>query len=235
MIGKHHNDPGVVIILGMHRSGTSCLTGSLQQAGLYLGRVNEAATHNAKGNRENRSIRDLNDEVLLANRGRWDRPPDTVTWHPAHHVRRDSLIASYPSDRTWGFKDPRTLLTLDGWLQALPQARLVGTFRHPLAVSQSLQSRDKLSVERGLELWLSYNRRLLDYRRRFGFDLICFDWSPDRYHARLRQMADRLSLSSPGGGFSFFDSAFRRNRGSPRHPLPGPVSQLHDALCEAAD
>ena len=27
----------VVCILGMHRSGTSCLTGSLQQAGLFLG------------------------------------------------------------------------------------------------------------------------------------------------------------------------------------------------------
>ncbi|HBM84618.1 MAG TPA: sulfotransferase family protein, partial [Halieaceae bacterium] len=27
----------VIAILGMHRSGTSCLTGSLQEAGLELG------------------------------------------------------------------------------------------------------------------------------------------------------------------------------------------------------
>ena len=41
-----------VVILGMHRSGTSCLTGSLQDKGLYLGQVSQRGTFNKKGNRE---------------------------------------------------------------------------------------------------------------------------------------------------------------------------------------
>jgi hypothetical protein len=104
-----------VLILGMHRSGTSCLTGSLQEAGLYLGAINESAPNNAKGNRENLAIMDLQNEVLAASGGAWDRPPDAVVWSAEHKARRDALIATYPADRIWGFKDPRTLLTLEGW------------------------------------------------------------------------------------------------------------------------
>jgi len=43
-----------ILILGMHRSGTSCLAGCLEEAGLYLGDVNLKAGFNKKGNRENR-------------------------------------------------------------------------------------------------------------------------------------------------------------------------------------
>ncbi len=42
-----------VLILSMHRSGTSCLAGSLQQGGMYLGDVYEHSPHNIKGNRGN--------------------------------------------------------------------------------------------------------------------------------------------------------------------------------------
>jgi len=42
-----------MLILGMHRSGTSCLAGCLQAAGLISGEVNIQAMYNAKGNREN--------------------------------------------------------------------------------------------------------------------------------------------------------------------------------------
>ena len=46
----------VVLVLGMHRSGTSCLAGSLQQAGLELGDVFTSNPFNKKGNREHRDV-----------------------------------------------------------------------------------------------------------------------------------------------------------------------------------
>jgi len=46
-----------VAILGMHRSGTSCLAGSLQELGLYLGEVYDQNPHNPRGNRENAAAR----------------------------------------------------------------------------------------------------------------------------------------------------------------------------------
>ena len=45
-----------VIILGMHRSGTSCLTGCLKEYGLHLGDVSESNKHNKKGNQENKEV-----------------------------------------------------------------------------------------------------------------------------------------------------------------------------------
>ena len=42
-----------IAILGMHRSGTSALTGSLEQAGLYIGDTNHHADDNIRGNRDN--------------------------------------------------------------------------------------------------------------------------------------------------------------------------------------
>lgn len=200
-----------VLILGMHRSGTSCLAGSLQEAGLYLGEVNTAAPHNAKGNRESRAIMDLQDDLLRANGGDWDAPPREVVWQPEHRARRDTIIATYPTDRTWGFKDPRTLLTLPGWLEALSSVRFVGTFRHPLAVAASLHARNGIAIEKSLALWMTYNRLLLDYHQRFNFPMVCFDWPPEHYRQCLLVIAPTLNLTVPTAGFSFFEAALRRN------------------------
>ena len=225
----------VVIILGMHRSGTSCLTGSLQEGGLYLGEVNTAAPHNAKGNRENRAIMDLQDDILRANGGDWDRPPETVTWQSGHRKRRDEIIATYPTDRVWGFKDPRTLLTLSGWLEVLPQACFVGTFRHPVAVAASLHARNGVALENSLTLWLTYNRLLLDYQRRFDFPLICFDWPLERYQQCLQNIVPILGLTVPTTGFSFFEIALRKNSvPSNSVTLPAPVAALYRELREVA-
>lgn len=247
----------VVLILGMHRSGTSCLAGSLQEAGLYLGDVNTAAPHNAKGNRENRAIMDLQDDLLHANGGNWDAPPREVVWQPEHRARRDAIIATYPTDQIWGFKDPRTLLTLSGWLETLSSVRFVGTFRHPLAVAASLHARNGISIEKSLMLWITYNRLLLDYHQRFKFPMVCFDWPLERYRQCLLVIAPTLNLAVPTAGFSFFESALRRNeaprdeatlnrfftrlhallRGKPgwnETTLPKPVAMLYRQLQEIA-
>ncbi|MBK8507408.1 MAG: sulfotransferase family protein [Candidatus Competibacteraceae bacterium] len=203
-----------VLILGMHRSGTSCLAGSLEEAGLYLGEVNTAAPHNAKGNRESRAIMSLQDDLLRANGGAWDAPPARVIWSSEHRARRDAIIATYPNNLTWGFKDPRTLLTLPGWLEALPAVRFVGTYRHPLAVAASLNVRNGITLENSLALWMAYNSLLLDYHKRFAFPLICFDWPPRRYHQRLLTIAPALDLTVPATGFSFFEASLRKNAAS---------------------
>jgi hypothetical protein len=247
--------PKTVLILGMHRSGTSCLAGSLQEAGLYLGEVNTVAPHNAKGNRESLAIMVLQDDLLRANGGDWDAPPATVIWSVEHRARRDAIIATYPNDRIWGFKDPRTLLTLAGWLEALPSVRFVGTFRHPLAVAASLHARNGVPVEKSLALWSTYNCLLLDYQRRLNFPLVSFDWPPERYQQCLQAIVPTLSLTVPVAGFSFFEAELRRNAtpetapdrwlarlrawvgrepNRPEPTLPEPVASIYRQLQEIA-
>jgi len=220
----------------MHRSGTSCLTGSLEQAGLYLGNVNTKAPYNAKGNRESREIMELNDLVLAANGGTWDAPPITpATWSSTHRETRDAILTGFPKNQVWGFKDPRTLFTLEGWLEALPAPRFVGTFRHPLSVSQSLAQRSKAySIEDGFQIWLAYNRRLLELHEELNFPLICFDWPMSQYLAGLHRICDQLQLHSPATGFDFFESGLRHSislADVPEHPE---ARAIYEQLLERA-
>lgn len=53
-----------VTVLEMHRSGTSCLAGCLEDAGLFPGEVSRAAPFNKKGNNENLAVMEFTDEVL---------------------------------------------------------------------------------------------------------------------------------------------------------------------------
>jgi len=127
----------------MHRSGTSCLAGSLEQAGLYFGDVVHQSPHNKKGNKENKALRLLNEDLLRFNQGSWDVIPPELNWNAELSDRRDTLLTEYDSQSLWAFKDPRCLKTLPFWHEALPDLRFVGTFRNPAAVVQSRKLAEK--------------------------------------------------------------------------------------------
>lgn len=220
-----------VIILGMHRSGTSCLTGCLEETGLYLGKVNQRAKCNDKGTRENLAFMELNDRVLSANGAGWDGPPaETVRWSEDHHRQRDALVAEYDGTPAWGFKDPRTVLTADGWLDALPGARLVATFRDPYAVAQSLHARNGFSIEKGLSLWSAYNERLLSLCEKHDIAVINYDWPADQYRRALGGVCCAVGLSPPRDGFAFFEAQMRRNQPKPHLDLPDHLRAVHRKL-----
>src|SRR5690242_14188731 len=104
----------------MHRSGTSWLAGTLQQLGVELGEVNERAPYNAHGNRENERIQILHDAVLGESGGSWRRPPRRVVWSATRLAELRAIVRAMDDQfERWGFKDPRTLLALDGWKEVL--------------------------------------------------------------------------------------------------------------------
>jgi hypothetical protein len=70
--------PRAITVLGMHRSGTSALTGCWRAAGVHLGTVAERSRYNPKGNQESESIRRLHDALLERCGGSWFEPPPRV-------------------------------------------------------------------------------------------------------------------------------------------------------------
>ncbi|MDR7127303.1 sulfotransferase [Pseudotabrizicola sp. 4114] len=225
--------PRPLLILGMHRSGTSCLTGQLEEAGVWLGEVHRSSVHNAKGNRENPEIMALNEAVLVDNGSRWNQPPDgPVHWATARLAERDRILAAYPSDRVWGFKDPRTLFTLDAWRDALPDARFVGTIRHPLAVARSLNARSRMPVEMGFALWTRYNARLLRIAQREECPILSFDVPAPHYIAATVRLIESLGLAFPSTNQVFFDESLRHQAADSDIELPRDVATLYAALCE---
>ena len=111
-----------VAIIGMHRSGTSCLAGCLEDLGLSLGSVNTAAPHNKKGNRENPRFWPVHDAVLARVGAAWDTPPAAaVVWTSAELDDLRAVLNDYADlVPPWGVKDPRATSLLDGWFQVVP-------------------------------------------------------------------------------------------------------------------
>lgn len=238
-----------IIIVGMHRSGTSCLAGSLQQAGLRLGDVHTANPYNRKGNREHPALMALHDKVLADNGASWHEPPrGVVQWQSDHLEQRDAIIGDIAAEGPWGFKDPRTLLVLDEWLARFPGAQLVGTLRHPLAVAESLQRRSPalMSLEGYLALWTDYNRRLLQLWQTHRFTVLDFDKPDEAYQADLNRLLRQLGLAesrwarlrrlglkgllSGSSEQAFFDPALRSQRREGEEGLPADTLALYREL-----
>ena len=212
------------------------MIGSLETHGLFLGDVNTAAPYNGKGNRENIRIMHFHEELLLQNGGRWDDPPETVTWNEDNRTKRDEIVKEYPADKIWGFKDPRTLLFLDGWLEAIQNAGFAGSFRHPNAVAKSLHHRDGFDYEKSYELWEYYNEKLIQYQEKLHFPLICFDWPEALYNQKIKRTALNFGLISKNHDEPFFfDVELRHHDNEFDRPIPDSLAVLYKKLLDIAN
>lgn len=225
-----------ICVLGMHRSGTSCITGLLEDAGVYLGEVSKKNPHNLKGNQENLLIMHLHNAVLADSGAGWDDPPaQPVAWSEARRQELSAILGSYRSHPLWAFKDPRTLFTLPAWQDSLPGLRYIGTFRHPGAVAQSLHRRGQMPPQQGFNLWLRYNLRLLDEHAQHSFDILCFDLEPLPYMHAVRRSFARLGLDASHTALAFFEESLRNSTVEPQFARPpAEVMQVYQRLREIA-
>lgn len=220
----------VVAVLGMHRSGTSWLTGTLQEAGLSLGDCHTWNKHNEKGNRENQRFVDLHDAILEANAGAWDAPPAKVTWSAEHIAVAKALLADHAGESNFGFKDPRALLVLDGWKTLFPAIEFVGIYRHPNAVAKSLQKRSSKSREESLGLWYAYNKILFQEYKKKPFPIMNFDDEEAVLDEKIFRAAGKMGLVHGSGEEKFYTADLRHNDGEGGESLPWKVRRLYNKL-----
>jgi len=119
----------IVVIVGMHRSGTSALAGTLNANGICMGEQGDfhppPMKENPKGFFENRRFRTINDHLLRACGYRVKSFDPTVPdWNhtPGSSIygQMDNVVDYYHNKYDhWGWKDPRTCLTLRPWLDTL--------------------------------------------------------------------------------------------------------------------
>ncbi len=226
-----------ILVLGMHRSGTSCLAGILQFAGLELGQVFTQNPHNARGNRENAAVMALNEAVLAYNQASWDQPRVARRFSAEHCADRGQILQSLESladGGRFGFKDPRALFTLPFWAQA--QAfDFIGSFRHPLAVAQSLQQRNRFALEQGLALWQRYNQRLLELHAARPFPIVEYGVGTAAYRQQLELALAELGFpaQSRARGLDFFTPALEHQSATANlAALSEPVRTLYMQLGE---
>ncbi|GLR65803.1 hypothetical protein GCM10010909_04810 [Acidocella aquatica] len=158
-----------VLVLGMHRSGTSALARLLNLCGAALpeGLVEAAADVNAAGFWEARALLALHDEILEAAGGSWhDLRALDAGWFAgaparAFRARLGALLASeYGKAPLLLVKDPRLCRLLPLWRPVLAELGIeplvVLAVRHPLEVAASLRARDGFGEGKALLLWLRH-------------------------------------------------------------------------------
>lgn len=160
-----------LIIIGMHRSGTSLVASILHSAGLDVGKQLMSAHEsiNAKGFYENLDFVNFHEQVLESlGESRFGWTTKTGLPVPPEQARKvDELLARNARETAWGWKDPRTTLFLDYWAARLPKASFVFIHRPPWEVVDSLFRRgDQVfqdSPRLAVEIWTGYNQGILDF------------------------------------------------------------------------
>jgi hypothetical protein len=233
-----------VIVLGMHRSGTSALAGLLAELGVFMGaRLFDAQEGvNDKGFYENERVVRLNDRVLDRLGARWDQPnlfqPGDSDLSGTQDLasERDTLLSTEYSDRPlWGMKDPRLCLLASFWLEGL--ARLnhrihyLVMVREPGQVVSSLSKRDGFCEEKSLMLWLNYTYHSLRWSRRGSSTVITFSELLADPGAVSSCIREALGIeSSPENAPSFIEQKLNR---SANHSLGSfPVARLASGVYE---
>lgn len=182
-------------ILGMHRSGTSCLTGCLERCGLHLGDVTRYNKGNLRGNHEFRQVVRLHNKILASSNGTWSSPPKQIRIGSKHLEEITSIIQQFAAQAPYALKDPRLLLLAETWLELVDDFALIATYRHPVAVARSLARRDKMTQSEALALWTHYNCKLVHLHQKYQFPIIKFDLSdPERYSEEVASVAVKWGL-----------------------------------------
>ena len=159
----------------MHRSGTSALAGILHKNNIVMGEEHNflptPSKENPKGFFENYLFRKLNDKIVQINGYKiksWSTDiPKNIKAGIVNKYRMRRLIKKYDVKyKDWGWKDPRTCLTLELWLEEikklnlLNKCRILYILRNSQTVAKSMVKRGNTDYQHALLLWQEYNSRV---------------------------------------------------------------------------
>lgn len=217
-----------LVILGMHRSGTSALTGVLERLGA-VGPDTKLPPNefNVKGYGESRVFMQLHDRLLESAGSRWD---DWSRFNPAWQKSaiaarfgaeiRDAVTSEYDGEDFFVVKDPRVCRFAGFWLQTVDAMEIdlktVLIVRNPLEVARSLTRRDGMSLQAGLLLWLRHVLDAEEASRSRTRVVVSYAGLLQDWRKLVSQFEDRMGVSFPRQSASmelevdeFLESALR--------------------------
>jgi GT2 family glycosyltransferase len=153
---------GQIVVLGMHRSGTSSVAGLLARMGVSVGPENDLlrGPDNPKGHYESGRLHMACVRRLAAAGGDWRNPPIHAAGVAVDAFRREvgALIDEFDVQRPWLIKEPRLCVVARELLPLLTRPVFVHVVRDPLDVADSLVARDGFEHTAALALWEQYTR-----------------------------------------------------------------------------
>ncbi|UCG78184.1 MAG: sulfotransferase [Nitrospirota bacterium] len=160
-----------LIILGMHRAGTSMLVNILERLGVFFGKWMDI-------NSESTFFLRMNEWIFEQTNASWDNPYNFKFINDDLKQNMLKVLRSHVKglrrieymgvgrllkyghitdiDRPWGWKDPRNTFTADLWKMIFPEALLLHVYRNPIDVASSLRQREQKIKEEYSRNWKKY-------------------------------------------------------------------------------
>ncbi len=205
---------GQIVVLGMHRSGTSSVGGLLALFGAWPGADERLlrGPDNPRGHFEHGELHMACLRRLQAASGDWKTPPDHAPPEAVDAFRREAadVLETLEPRRPWFIKEPRLCLLVRELLPLLTRPLFVHVVRDPLEVAASLQRRDDIAVGNGLALWELYTRQA--FAASAGWNRILVD-----YNALVE---DPITTAN-----AFFDALEGAGIHGLRRPAPGSITE----------
>lgn len=220
-MGKH-----ALIIIGMHRSGTSAVSGLLKDLGVFMGSdlFGPQKGVNEKGFIENSYIVKINETLFDERCTSWDDPlahsfefPNESSVDERFVARSRKIIQrEYGRHQLWGMKDPRTTLNLTFWQNIFSEMEIkvhyLMMLRHPLEVASSLEKRDSYSLRKSLMLWLNYSLASYLLCPKDNLYILNFDKLLHEPKRVATELSEKFNISFPSSDLDFVDSNLKNQK-----------------------
>ena len=207
----------LVVVLGMHRSGTSAVTKGITLLGIPLGDdLHPPGFDNPTGFWEDQSIIEINERLLGLQNSAHDQL--SFAWND---FKGESSLDNLKSEAIelvtrklhegnglWGFKDPRTCRLLTFWSEIFEavdcNVGFVIVLRNPASVVASLQKRNNIPAEKAYALWLQHMLPAIRQTRGAVRVVVDYDNLIDEPYEQLARIATALDLSLPSANSPSF-------------------------------
>ena len=251
---RHPASRAMVIVLGMHRSGTSALCGALDLLGVNFGdHLMPGSKANEKGYWEDLEIRCLHDQLLNSFGSSWDDdrcfPPAWAECERAKEIQSSLLAVLEQHFRTAaplaGVKDPRMCRLMPLWFPVFKtlgiEPRFVLIVRHPWEVAQSLAERDGIDQTKSYLLWLQHMLEAERATRSQERSFLTYERLIENPTAVLNRVRKELKLHfappsrARGRLRNFLEASLRHHVASVQNAasVPSLVKEVYKALCDA--
>lgn len=245
----------VVLVLGMHRSGTSAIAGISHLLGASApATMMQPAFDNPTGFWESQAIVELNEAILTTFGGHWyDCLPLDPTSLDAKSRQALATHCASVVTREFGdaplfvLKDPRFSLLLEFWLPAFAAIGVaiapLLALRHPAEVIASMRRRDNMPGDIAAPLWLHYTLEAERHTRDRPRAVLSYDRFMQDWRGCLARVSAEagitwpLPLESAAAAIDeFLRPQLRHHHATPRKVAAGkpPVSdwiaETYDAL-----
>ncbi len=198
-----------LLVLGMHRSGTSAIGRVLSLLGADLpSRTIGPDEFNESGYWEAAELYRFHDQMLARAESRWDdwRPFSRVSLDPydligVEHTLLEFLTREFRGSDLFVIKDPRICRFVPLWLDVLGKFSTVPgaiiPVRHPFAVAQSLQKRDGFSLAKSYLIWLRHVVDAEHATRHVSRSFVDYDGLLADWRSHVDRIASEIGIAWP--------------------------------------